>query len=181
MSTGPSATPAEDAEDMLLKQPIVLLKGPMNDDSVTKVIAKLLFLNYQDGNATVQLWIDSPGGSFTGALAITDTMDHIRPRVHTRCTGQACGAALLVVIHGARGYRSAAAHAQLLFTRLWSRESGEKAAQQLEKDRLEFISRVVQDSQLTPDQVSCAMEGERWITSQDACDLGIIDYVEKTC
>jgi ATP-dependent Clp protease protease subunit len=113
----------EPTDDELLKRRAIRLAGPVEDAVAVEAIARLLFLQHQDRAAPVYLLVDSPGGSVVAAMSILDTMEHLAPPVHTCCTGQAGGTALMVVAHGARGHRTASAGA-----RLCSCRSGAQAA-----------------------------------------------------
>jgi ATP-dependent Clp endopeptidase proteolytic subunit ClpP len=97
---------------------IIRLEAVIDDDLVNRVVAELLFLESEDPTRDIALYINTPGGSVTGAFAIEETMASIRPDVSTLCTGQAAGAALLLLAAGARGKRFALQDATLQFSAL---------------------------------------------------------------
>ena len=105
---------AYDIYSRLLKERIVFLSGPVNDPMANTVIAQLLFLQSQDPKKDIQLYINSPGGAVSSALAIYDTMQHIKPDVSTICVGMAASAAALLLASGAKGKRYALPNSEIL-------------------------------------------------------------------
>jgi ATP-dependent Clp protease protease subunit len=95
------------ADELLNKLRAVLLRGPIDDDTSVQVVARLLFLQWQDPRTPIRLYIDSLGGAVVGGLAICDTMDALAPPVHTHCVAHAHGMAALLLAHGAKGHRFA--------------------------------------------------------------------------
>jgi ATP-dependent Clp protease, protease subunit len=91
--------------ELLTDHRIVLLQGPITDDAANLAVASLLFLNFDDANKPIHLYIDSDGGSVTAALAVYDTMDYLSNPVHTHCINQAHGMAGLLFVHGTKGCR----------------------------------------------------------------------------
>ncbi len=105
---------AYDIYSRLLKERIIFLSGPVNDPMANTVIAQLLFLQSQDPKKDIQLYINSPGGAVSSALAIYDTMQHIKPDVSTICVGMAASAAALLLAAGAKGKRYALPNSEIL-------------------------------------------------------------------
>lgn len=105
---------AYDIYSRLLKERIVFLSGPIVDPVANTVIAQLLFLESQDPKKDIQLYINSPGGSVTAALAIYDTMQYIKPAVSTMCVGLAASGAALLLAAGAKGKRYALPNSEIL-------------------------------------------------------------------
>jgi ATP-dependent Clp protease protease subunit len=98
----------------LLKDRIVFLGAPVDDDIANLIIAQLLFLESEDPDKDIMLYINSPGGVVTAGMAIYDTMQHIRPAVATLCIGQAASMAAFLLAGGAKGKRAALPHARML-------------------------------------------------------------------
>jgi ATP-dependent Clp protease protease subunit len=98
----------------LLKDRIVFLGAPVDDDIANLIIAQLLFLESEDPDKDIMLYINSPGGVVTAGMAIYDTMQHIRPAVATLCIGQAASMAAFLLAGGAKGKRVALPHARML-------------------------------------------------------------------
>lgn len=105
---------AYDIYSRLLKERIVFLGGPVNDQMANVIIAQLLFLQSQDPKKDIQIYINSPGGSVSAALAIYDTMQHVKPDVSTICVGIAASAAALLLAAGAKGKRFALPNSEIL-------------------------------------------------------------------
>jgi ATP-dependent Clp protease, protease subunit len=96
---------AYDIYSRLLKERIIFLSGPIDDNVANIVVAQLLFLQSEDSKKDIQLYINSPGGSVTAALAMLDTMNHIKPDVSTVVVGMAASAGALLLSAGVKGKR----------------------------------------------------------------------------
>ncbi len=105
---------AYDIYSRLLKERIVFLSGVINDPLANTIIAQLLFLESQDTKKDIQLYINSPGGSVSSALAIYDTMQYIKPAVSTICVGLAASGGALLLAAGAKGKRFALPNAEIM-------------------------------------------------------------------
>lgn len=105
---------AYDIYSRLLKERIIFLGGPINDPLANTIIAQLLFLASQDSKKDIRLYINSPGGSVSSALAIYDTMQFIKPEVSTICVGLAASGAALLLAAGAKGKRLALPNAEIM-------------------------------------------------------------------
>ncbi len=105
---------AFDIYSRLLKERVIFLVGPVEDHMANLVVAQLLFLESENPDKDVYLYINSPGGSVTAGLAIYDTMQFIRPDVSTMCVGQAASMGALLLAGGARGKRFALPHSRLM-------------------------------------------------------------------
>ena len=103
-----------DIYSRLLKDRIVFLGTPIDDDVANVVIAQMLFLESEDPDKDVNLYINSPGGSVTAGLAIYDTMQYVKPQVSTICMGQAASMGALLLAAGARGKRLSLPHARIM-------------------------------------------------------------------
>src|SRR5262249_36349779 len=98
----------------LLKERIIFLGTPVNDDVANVIIAQLLFLESEDPDKDISLYINSPGGHVTAGLAIYDTMQHVRCKVSTICMGQAASMGAFLLASGAKGKRFSLPHARIL-------------------------------------------------------------------
>src|SRR5271167_3458040 len=103
-----------DIYSRLLKDRIVFLGVPIDDDVTNVVIAQMLFLESEDPDKDINLYINSPGGSVTAGLAIYDTMQYVKPQVSTICMGQAASMGALLLAAGAKGKRFALPHARIM-------------------------------------------------------------------
>jgi ATP-dependent Clp protease protease subunit len=110
---------AYDIYSRLLKDRIVFVGGPIDDDMANLIIAQLLFLEGEDPEKDIFLYINSPGGSLTPALAIYDTMQYVRPAVATICVGLAASGAAVILAGGAKSKRSSLPYSQILIHQPW--------------------------------------------------------------
>jgi ATP-dependent Clp protease protease subunit len=110
---------AFDIYSRLLKDRIVFVGGPIDDDMANLVIAQLLFLESEDPEKDIFLYVNSPGGSLTPALAIYDTMQHVRPAIATICVGLAASGAAVILAGGAKGKRASLPYSQILIHQPW--------------------------------------------------------------
>jgi ATP-dependent Clp protease, protease subunit len=105
---------AYDIYSRLLKERIIFITGPINDDMATLVVAQLLFLEAENPKKEISMYINSPGGMVTSGLAIYDTMQFVRPQVSTMCLGQAASMGSLLLAAGQKGLRFALPNARIL-------------------------------------------------------------------
>ncbi len=103
-----------DIYSRLLKDRIIMLAGEVTDDLANSVIAQMLFLESDDPDKDINLYINSPGGSVTAGMAIYDTMQYVKPQVSTICIGQAASMGALLLCAGAQGKRSSLPHARIM-------------------------------------------------------------------
>ena len=105
---------AYDIYSRLLKERVIFLVGPVNDASANLVVAQLLFLEAENPDKDIHLYINSPGGSVTAGMSIYDTMQFIKPDVSTICIGQACSMGALLLVGGAAGKRYCLPHSRMM-------------------------------------------------------------------
>lgn len=116
---------AYDIYSRLLKERIIFLGGPIDDDVANLIIAQLLFLESENPKKDIQLYINSPGGLVTAGMAIYDTMHHIAPDVRTICIGQAASAAAVLLASGAQGKRSALPNSRIMIHQVMGGAEGQ--------------------------------------------------------
>ncbi|HEY3444997.1 MAG TPA: ATP-dependent Clp endopeptidase proteolytic subunit ClpP [Myxococcales bacterium] len=114
-----------DIYSRLLKDRIVFLGTPVDDDVANVIVAQMLFLESEDPDKDINLYINSPGGSVTAGLAIYDTMQYVRPQVSTICMGQAASMGALLLCAGAKGKRFALPHARVMIHQVSGGASGQ--------------------------------------------------------
>jgi len=117
---------AFDIYSRLLKDRIVFIGTPIDDQVANLVVAQLLFLQSEDPEKEISLYINSPGGGVTAGLAIYDTMQYIRPAVSTICIGMAYSMAAVLLAGGAHGMRYALPHANILIHQPWDARTGDR-------------------------------------------------------
>lgn len=173
---------AYDIYSRLLKERIIFLGGPIDDDVANIVIAQLLFLQSESSGEDVKLYINSPGGSVTATLAILDTMQHIAPDVATFCVGQAASGAAILLSGGKKGKRYALPNSRVMIHQPLGGVEGQATDIQIHaeeilkiKDRLnEILSSL---SGRSKKQVEQDTERDRFMTADEAKKYGIIDKI----
>lgn len=166
----------------LLKDRVVLLTGEVNDDSAAAVAAQLLFLEAQDPEKDVSLYINSPGGSVTAGLAILDTMEHIRCDVSTIALGRAASMGAVLLAAGTPGKRKALPHAEVMIHQPLGGLGGQTTdvlihARQLEKCREELTDLLAGYTGQSRERLAADMERDRFFSAREARDYGLVDTV----
>jgi ATP-dependent Clp protease protease subunit len=159
----------------LLGRRIVFLEGELSEETAKWVIAQLLFLQYQDPAAPIQLWVDSDGGNVLAGLAIIDTIKGLRPPVCTFCRGRAHGIAAVILASGATGHRAAQANAALSIVPLvWTEGQvvDEAAKRRLLQD---LVAAVAEQTGRTRETVQGDFERGRFFDAPGARSYGLID------
>jgi ATP-dependent Clp protease protease subunit len=177
-----------DIYSRLLKDRIVFLDGEINDLSADLIVAQLLFLDGQDTEKDINLYVNSPGGSVTAGLAIYDTIQHVKSDVQTICLGQAASMAALVLTAGTAGKRMILPSSRVLIHQPWGGAHGQArdiGIQSREIIRLKklIIEYFANHSGKTIEQISSDMERDFYMSAQDAVEYGIVDSIltrEKT-
>ncbi|HVV81759.1 MAG TPA: ATP-dependent Clp protease proteolytic subunit [Kofleriaceae bacterium] len=160
----------------LLRERIVFLGTTIDDAVAEVVVAQLLFLESEDRDAPIRLYINSPGGHVAASFAIYDAMTHVAPPVSTIVLGQASGAALMIAAHGARGRRSAMPLARFRITQLSSaRPDTDLAALRRSQDNVNRL--LAADTGQSVSTIERDSEAERGFTAAEAVDYGLIDEI----
>ena len=171
-----------DIYSRLLKDRIVFLDGEINDVTADLVVAQLLFLDGQDVEKDINLYINSPGGSVTAAFAIYDTIQHVKSDVQTICLGQAASMAALILAAGAEKKRMILPSARVLIHQPWGGAHGQardigiqsKEIIRLKKMIIEYFARHTGKS---TEQIASDMERDFFMSAQDAVEYGIADSI----
>ena len=180
-STGRSER-AFDIFSRLLKARIIFLVGPIDDHLSSLVCAQLLFLESEDADKDIHLYINSPGGVVTSAMAMYDTMNYIKPDVSTICIGQAASAGALLLSSGARGKRMALPHARIMIHQPLGGAQGQATDIEIHaKEILRMKSRLNEilaknTGQAMSDVVE-ATERDRFFEANEAQAFGLVDHV----
>lgn len=175
---------AYDIYSRLLKDRIVFLGGPIDDDVANLVIAQLLFLESEDPDKDINLYVNSPGGVVQAGLAIYDTMQHVRPFVATICVGLAASVAAVVLAGGAKGKRFALPYSQILIHQPWGGAQGTTAdidiqARQFLKLRGLVNEILARHTGQPIGRLERDTDRDFWMDVQAAKDYGLIDEVIK--
>ncbi len=175
---------AYDIYSRLLKDRIVFLGGPIDDDVANLVIAQLLFLESEDPDKDINLYVNSPGGVVQAGLAIYDTMQHVRPFVATICVGLAASVAAVVLAGGAKGKRFALPYSQILIHQPWGGAQGTTAdidiqARQFLKLRALVNEILARHTGQPIERLERDTDRDFWMDVQAAKEYGLIDEVIK--
>ena len=166
----------------LLKERIIFVSGPVQDDMATVIVAQLLFLEAENPNKEIAMYINSPGGVVTSGLSIYDTMQYIRPKVSTLCIGQAASMGSLLLAAGEPGMRFSLPNSRIMVHQPSGGYQGQatdimihaRETQKL-KDRLNQI--YVKHTGQTIEAVEAGLERDNFMSAEDAKAWGLIDEI----
>ena len=169
----------------LLKDRIIFLDEDVNDVSAGLVVAQLLFLESEDPDKDINLYINSPGGSVTAGMAIYDTMQYVQPDVVTVATGMAASMGQFLLSSGAKGKRYITPHARVLMHQPLGGAGGSATEIRINADLI--ISMKQQLAEITAantghsvEQIIADGDRDHWYTAQEALDYGFVDHIVKS-
>ena len=171
-----------DIYSRLLKERIVFLGEEVNSTSASIVVAQLLFLEAEDPNKDIHMYINSPGGEITSGMAIYDTMNYIKCDVSTICIGMAASMGAFLLAGGAKGKRMALPNAEIMIHQPLGGTQGqateiEIAAKHILRTK-EKMNRMLAENTGKPYEQVCAdTERDNWMSAQEALDYGLIDSI----
>jgi len=173
---------AYDIYSRLLKERIVFLGGPIDDDVANLVIAQLLFLEAEDPKKDISLYINSPGGSVTATLAMVDTMNHVKPNVSTVCVGMAASGAAILLSAGEKGKRFALPNAEVMIHQPHGGAEGqatdiEITAKQILKLRAVLNKILAKNTGQKLEKIEKDVERDFFMTAEEAKKYGLVDKV----
>ena len=174
---------AYDIYSRLLKDNIIFIGGAIDDDVANLVIAQLLFLEAENPEKDVALYINSPGGSTTAGLAIYDTMQYVKPDISTFCVGQAASMGAVLLAAGTKGKRIILPNSRVLIHQPWVRGMGGQQsdvqihAQDLLnlRDRLDEV--LAQHTGKSKEQVHEDTDRDNILTAEEAVEYGLVDQI----
>ena len=171
-----------DIYSRLLKDRIVFLGGEITDDTANLVVAQLLFLEMEDPDADISLYINSPGGSVTAGMAIYDTMQYIRPQVRTVCVGMAASMGAFLLMAGEKGKRLALPNAEVMIHQPLGGAQGQATdvairAEWLMKTKKKMIDMMAEMTGQPLKKVQADVERDYFMSAQEALDYHIIDEI----
>jgi ATP-dependent Clp protease protease subunit len=173
---------AYDLYSRLLRERIIFLGTPIDDTIANLVCAQMLFLESEDPDKDINLYINSPGGDITGLLAIYDTMKYIKPDVSTLCFGQAASAAAVLLGAGTKGKRFALPHARVLLHQPWGGVGGQASDIEIQareilrmKDMLNTM--LAGDTGQSVERVNKDTDRDFIMSAEEAVEYGLIDEV----
>jgi ATP-dependent Clp protease, protease subunit len=173
---------AYDLYSRLLRERIIFLGTPIDDTIANLICAQMLFLESEDPDKDINLYINSPGGDITGLLAVYDTMKYIKPAVSTFCFDQAASAAAVLLGAGAKGKRFALPHARVLLHQPWGGVGGQASDIEIQareilrmKDMLNDM--LAQDTGQSVERITKDTDRDFIISAAEAVEYGLIDEV----
>ena len=173
---------AYDIYSRLLKDRIIFLGGPIDDNVANAVIAQMLFLHAEDPDKDIHLYINSPGGVLTAGMAIYDTMQYIKPDVSTICVGSAASMGAVLLTAGAKGKRFALPHARVMIHQPLGGVQGQASeieihAREILRMREELNGILAARSGQDIEVVARDTDRDNFMSAQDAVEYGLIDEV----
>jgi len=175
---------AYDIYSRLLKDRIIFLGTPINDDVANLVIAQLLFLEAEDPEKDVHLYLNSPGGDVNAGLGIYDAMQYVGPEIQTICMGQCASMASLLLAGGTPGKRSALPNSRILIHQPWGGAQGMAADIQIHAEEILKLRRTMNEilakhTGREVAEVEKNTERDRFMSAEEALNYGIIDQIMK--
>jgi ATP-dependent Clp protease protease subunit len=172
--------PTSEIFNRLLKDRIIILGTDVNDDIANIVCAQMLYLEGEDDDKDIWLYINSPGGSVTAGMAIYDTMQFVKPNVATICMGLAASMGQFLLCAGEPGKRYALPHARIMMHQPSGGIRGQASDIAIQAEQLIYIKRLMAEriafhSGQTVEQIQEDSERDRWFTAEQAKDNGLID------
>ena len=168
----------------LLNDRIIVLSDEVNDATASIVIAQLLFLEGQDPNKDISLYINSPGGSVSAGLAIYDTMQYIKCDVSTICMGMAASMGAFLLSSGAKGKRYVLPNAEVMIHQPSGGAQGQASEIEITAKHIlktkERLNRILAQNTGKPiEQVAIDTDRDNWLTAEEAVEYGLVDKVMK--
>jgi ATP-dependent Clp protease protease subunit len=173
---------AYDIYSRLLKDRILFLGAPIEDHIANLIIAQLLFLEAEDPDKDIHMYINSPGGLVTSGLAIYDTMQYIKPNISTLCLGQASSMAALLLAAGSKGMRYALPHSRILIHQPLGGFQGQATdvdiqAREILRMREELNHILIRHTGQPYEKIERDTDRDFYMTGEQACKYGIVDKV----
>ena len=167
-----------DIYSRLLKDRIIFLGGEINDDVANTVVAQMLFLEMEDPDADICLYINSPGGSVTAGMAIYDTMQYIKPQVRTVCIGMAASMGAFLLMAGQKGKRCALPNSEVMIHQPQGQATDVQIqAEWLLKTKEKMIRMKAEMTGQDIERIRRDVERDHFMSAQEALEYGIIDEI----
>ena len=173
---------AYDIYSRLLKERIIFLGEPIDDAVANTVIAQLLFLDAENSKEDIKLYINSPGGSVTAALALYDTIQHVKADISTICIGQAASAAAVLLACGKKGKRLCLPNARILIHQVMGGAEGQQkdiviAANEITRIKNQLNLILSKHTGQTIKKIEADTDRDFWMTAGEAKNYGIVDKI----
>ncbi len=173
---------AYDIYSRLLKERIIFLGTPINDEVANNIMAQLIFLEYENPEKDITMYINSPGGYVSAGLAIYDTMQHIRPNVATICIGNSISMAAVLLAAGSKGKRYALPHSRIMLHQPSGAAGGQSTdiqihAKEIMRTRETLTEIIAKHSGKTLEEVRAKTDRDFYMSPEEALEFGIIDEI----
>ena len=173
---------AFDIYSRLLRERIVFLGEPVTNDSANRIVAQLLFLEAEDPDKDIFLYINSPGGSVYDGFGIFDTMQHVKPDVHTVCVGLAASMGAFLLCAGAKGKRSSLEHSRIMIHQPLGGARGQATDIRIQADEILFLksrinNELAKRTGQSIDKISEDTDRDFYMSPSEAINYGIIDNI----
>jgi ATP-dependent Clp protease protease subunit len=174
-----------DIYSRLLKERVIFMVGPVNDQMANLIVAQLLFLESENPDKDISLYINSPGGSVSAGLAIFDTMNFIKPDVSTLCTGMAASMGAFLLAAGAKGKRFSLPNSRIMIHQPSGGSQGQASDIEIQAKEIlylrERLNQILADATgKTIEQIHRDTDRDRFMSGDEAADYGLIDKVLTT-
>ncbi|WP_281181710.1 ATP-dependent Clp endopeptidase proteolytic subunit ClpP [Caryophanon tenue] len=173
---------AYDIYSRLLKDRIILLGSGIDDNVANSIVAQLLFLAAEDDEKDIYLYINSPGGSITAGMAIYDTMQFIKPKVHTICIGMAASMGAFLLAAGEKGHRYALPNAEVMIHQPLGGAQGQATEIEIAAKRILFLREklnniLAERTGQTYETLARDTDRDNFMTAEQAKEYGLIDHI----
>ncbi|MET3121814.1 ATP-dependent Clp protease protease subunit [Oxalobacteraceae bacterium GrIS 2.11] len=171
-----------DIYSRLLKERVIFLVGPVNDQTANLVVAQLLFLESENPDKDISFYINSPGGSVSAGLAIYDTMQFIKPDVSTLCTGMAASMGAFLLAAGAKGKRFSLPNSRIMIHQPLGGAQGQASDIEIQAREILYLRErlnhmLAEHTGKTTEQIGKDTDRDNFMSAQDAVEYGLIDKV----
>jgi len=175
---------AYDIYSRLLRERLIFIGGPIEDEMANLIIAQMLYLEYEDPEKEIQLYVNTPGGSATAGLAIYDTMQYMRSPVSTICVGLAASAGAIILAGGTKSRRFALPYSRMMIHQPWGGAQGSVSDISIQTKEFMAIRQVLNEvlakhTAQPLERVERDSDRNFWMSSQEAKEYGLIDDVIK--
>lgn len=176
------AGPVDPIFNRLLKDRIIWMGEEVKDDMANRICAQMLYLEAQDPDKDIQLYINSPGGSVTDGMAIYDTMQYVKCDVSTICVGMAASMGAFLLSSGAKGKRIALPNAEIMIHQPSAGTQGKVTDMEIDVEHFLRIKKnlneiLASNTGKTAEEVKAASERDHWMTADEAKDFGLVDKI----
>lgn len=173
---------AYDVYSRLLKERIICVMGPIEDNMASSVIAQLLFLQSEHNRQPIHMYINSPGGVVTAGLGIYDVMQYVQPPIATWCVGQACSMASLLLAAGAPNWRHALPNSRIMIHQPSGQASGQATDIQIHAEEILYLKRKLngiyeKHTGMPIEKIESYMERDKFMNAEQAKEFGLIDTI----